>query len=118
MAGQAQIAALYPAVSASRIVAQAGVTALPGDSIGGVPSTVAAINTIFGWALAESTGSASAKVRLRDGTTAGGLLIATITLAQGESARDFFPVETPELRGNAIYLEVVSGSVEGAVYFG
>lgn len=76
------------------------------------------VRILYGWALAESTGSATAKVRLRDGSSASGKLLAPITLAAGESVRDFFPVESVNVTNGAIYLEVVSGSVEGAVYWG
>jgi hypothetical protein len=118
MAAQAQIAAFYPAISASKVLVKAGETKLPGDKIGEVESIVQSVGTIYGWIISESTGTAAAKIRLFDGTSSSGYYIGTVTLAENESNREFFPVETPQIRNNAIYLEIVSGKVEGSVLWG
>lgn len=118
MASQAQIASFYPAISSSKVLVKAGETKLPGDSISGVESVVQSVGTIYGWIIAESTGSAPAKIRLFDGTSNSGYYIGTVTLAENESNREFFPVETPQIRNNALYLEIVSGKVEGSILWG
>ena len=72
---------------------------------------------LYGWSIAEASGSAFAKVRLRDGTSAAGKLLGVIALIPNESTRDFFPVEAIVINTGAIYLEVVTGRVEGCVYY-
>lgn len=120
MAAQAQAASFYPAISASKVLVKAGETKIPGDKVGGVESVVQFVGVLFGWIVAESTGSATAKIRLWDGTGGEGTgnYIGTVTLGQNESNREFFPINSPQLRNNAIYLEIVSGKVEGVVFYG
>lgn len=70
-----------------------------------------------GFALRETSGGASATVRLHDGTSAAGTLIDSIQLAAGESRSEWLDggglwVE----RG--IFLDVVSGAVEGSLRVG
>ena len=72
---------------------------------------------LYGWSIAEAGGSAFAKVRLRDGTSAG-KVVAVIALIPNESSRDYFPISAVVINTGAIYLEVVTGSVEGCIYFG
>lgn len=103
----------------SQVLVQAGVTLLSGDSVGGVPSTVKQVNNLDGWAISESTGSAAAKVRIWDGTGigAGNFLLAEIDLIAGGQSTD--SLDSPaQVRNNALFLQVVSGSVEGSVYWG
>lgn len=105
-----------PATSASVIVIKPGAP-IPGDEVGGVPSKVSAVSAIFGWQINESSGTVVAKFRLRDGTSSAGREIATINLAAG-AASDIEFAEATELYNNGIYLEVLSGSVEGSVLWG
>jgi hypothetical protein len=72
-------------------------------------------HVIFGWSFTEPNVE-GAKIILRDGTTGAGKYIAAITLNQNESVRDYF-VGAIALESGAIYLEVVSGHIEGAVYW-
>lgn len=118
MAAQAQAAAFYPAISASKVLVKAGETKIPGDSIGGVESKYQSVNNLFGWVICESTGSAVAKVRLWDGTSNEGNYLGAVTLGENESNREWFPFSSPQIKNNAIYLEIVSGKVEGVVWFG
>ena len=117
MATPTQIISLPVPCTASQIVVQGGVTPIPTDEIQGTPAVYPAVSTIGGWSLSESTGVSAAKVRLYDGISTAGRLIATIgLLAGGTNNRDYdFP---PELLNNGIYLQVVSGSVEGSIQFG
>jgi len=68
----------------------------------------------------EATGSARAKIVLRDGTSGAGKELFPITLKPGESTRDVFAYASEGSRGvplinAAIYLEVLEGEVEGMV---
>ena len=118
MAAQAQIAPFYPAISASKVLVKAGETKIPGDKVGAEESVVKSVEVLYGWIISESTGTAGAKFRLWDGTSNAGNYLGTVTLGENESNREFFPVETPAIRNNAIYLEIVSGKLEGLVMFG
>lgn len=118
MAAQAQTIAFYPAVSASKVLVKAGETKIPGDSVSSAESVYQSVNNLFGWSICESTGTAPAKVRLWDGTSNSGGYLGTVTLGENESNREWFPDQSPQLRNNAIYLEIVSGKVEGCVFFG
>ncbi|HLI74290.1 MAG TPA: hypothetical protein VKU86_10470 [Acidimicrobiales bacterium] len=67
------------------------------------------------WSFREATGSATAEVRLVDGSSAAGTEIAAISLAANESTRDapphpFIPYRT------GLFLELVSGQVRGQVF--
>lgn len=71
---------------------------------------------LHGFSLRETTGAASAIVRLHDGFDANGDLIATVSLIAAESVRDWF--EGGLAFGAGLYAEIVSGAVEGAIYLG
>lgn len=73
---------------------------------------------LLGWSFTESTGGAAAKVRLHDGTSTAGKVLGTIGLASGASSNVTLPVDGIEITTGAIFAEVVSGSVEGGVYWG
>lgn len=95
---------------------QSTALATPTTTSGVVVSTN--IRTLLGWSVAESTGLATAKFRLRDGTGVSGKLIAPLTLAANESARDWFAEQALVINSGALFLEMVSGSIEGTVYWG
>jgi hypothetical protein len=118
MAAQAQAASFYPGITASKVAVKAGETKIPGDKVGEVESVYQSINNLFGWNITESTGTAPAKVRLWDGTSNSGNYLGTVTLGENESNREWFPDQSPVIRNNAIYLEIVSGKVEGVLWFG
>lgn len=83
-----------------------------------IPGASGAIVTapahISGWSVRETTGVTPAVITLRDGLDIGNTPVITISLAPGESARDFLtlPIETTR----AIFLQIVSGSVDGNLY--
>jgi hypothetical protein len=118
MASQAQAASFYPAIKASKILVKAGETKIPGDKVGETESTYQSVNNLFGWNITESSGAATAKVRLWDGTNNSGNYLATITLGANESNREWFPDQSPQIRNNALFLEIVSGEIEGSVWWG
>jgi hypothetical protein len=76
-----------------------------------------AVRAVYGWAFAETTGTAAAAVRLHDGSQTGGEVFARINLTAGESTRDSFAPNGIKCRSGYLYLEVLSGSVEGVVYW-
>lgn len=68
---------------------------------------------LYGWAFWETTGSASARIKLWSGGT-NGQLLAPIQLNASESTRDWLsPLYVP---CNGLYKEAVTGSVDGVVY--
>lgn len=70
---------------------------------------------VMGYAVAETTGSATAALRLRDGTTSAGTRILPIHLAINESVRDWFG-PNGIVYEQGIFVEVVSGAIEGSIY--
>lgn len=68
-----------------------------------------------GWSLCETTGAGTAEVYLRDGTNATGLIVAHVTLKSSESTRDYPSFAGIGIRGG-LYLDVVAGTVDGAVW--
>lgn len=87
-------------------------------SIGTVTDTVPILKTsgiLAGFSFAESTGSASASFKLYDGLDRSGQLIAVINLNDSESVRDWFGVFGVYFQ-TGLTIDVISGSVEGAVY--
>lgn len=83
-----------------------------------IPGASGAILTapahISGWGVRETSGVSPALIRFRDGTDAGNPVIIDISLAPGESARDFLtlPIQTTR----AVYLEIVTGTVTGNLF--
>ncbi len=73
-------------------------------------------NTLHGFALRETTGAARAVIELRAGESDDGALVAAITLAAGESVRDWFGPNGIAVSG--LRLVRVSGSADGSVFLG
>lgn len=85
-------------------------TALPGVS----GAVAAGATALMGYTVRETTGSASAVMRLRDGTSTGPIL-ATISLDWGES----IPTQTLNVavtNVGGVYVQIVAGTVEGSVF--
>jgi hypothetical protein len=78
---------------------------------------LSAPNTLTGCSIRETTGAAGATVILHDGRDNTGDEVTSYTLDPGESARDSFGRHGLNLV-EGLYVEVVSGSVKGAVYLG
>jgi hypothetical protein len=72
---------------------------------------------LHGWALAETTGSAAAALRIRDGSTVAGETLARINLAANESTRDYFGNNGIQVRTGKIFIEIIAGSIEGVLYW-
>ena len=73
-------------------------------------------NVIKGITLREAAGSpAAAKANIRDGN--GGPILFAYNFLASESGRDWFSPEGIRVN-TGIYLQVVAGTVEGAIYVG
>jgi hypothetical protein len=77
-------------------------------------------STVGGYAFVESTGKATARFVLRDGTSGSSKLLLPITLKASESTRDVFAYSSEgskaiPLVNGAIYLEMIEGEIEGMV---
>ncbi len=70
---------------------------------------------MYGWTLRETTGSAAAVARLHNGQDSTGPIAASIGLVAGGSEIQG-PAGPGVLMDAGVYLEVVSGSVEGSVF--
>jgi hypothetical protein len=87
------------AVVASRIVVNAGV------------------HSLCGWCITETTGAAAAQFRLLDGSAVGNEVLASGKLAQGTTT-SFTPSDHGiKCYTGRIFLQVVSGSLEGVIYW-
>lgn len=75
------------------------------------------VSAVTGWAIRETTGAAVATVRIRDGSSTAGEVIAPIGLAANGFA--FMPPlgHGIEVATGRLFLEVVAGSVEGVIYW-
>lgn len=71
---------------------------------------------LFGWALAETTGSAAAAVDIYDAPAATGIASFPVKLASGEFATAWFSGQGI-LFLNGVYLNPTSGSVAGSVFY-
>lgn len=69
---------------------------------------------LSGWSVRETSGVSSALIRFRDGTDVGNPTLIEISLAPGESARDFLTLPIQATR--AVYLEIVTGAVTGNLF--
>lgn len=69
-----------------------------------------------GFAVDETSTSVSAKLRIYDGVSAAGKLIDVIQLSADESAREYY--ESGIRCADGLYVDVVSGSVEGSLRVG
>lgn len=73
-------------------------------------------NRLMGYMIAETTGTSTARIQLLDGDT-GGPVMGSITLAAGESARDYFGPAGVALV-NGLTVHILSGSIDGAIFLG
>lgn len=84
----------------------------------GSDQVVAAGRTYYrGFSIRETSGSASAVVRIYDhASAASGTVLDEISLVAGESAREWY--EGGVWAANGVYVDVVSGAVAGSVRVG
>lgn len=72
-------------------------------------------NYLLGFAVRETAGAA-AVFRLRDGMDASAPIVLPVALAAGESRSDYLPFSGGIRFRQGIYVEIVSGSVEGTLF--
>jgi hypothetical protein len=72
-------------------------------------------NYLLGFAVRETAG-ASAVFRLRDGMDSSSPIVIPVALAANESRSDYLPFNGGIRFRNGIYIEIVSGSVEGTLF--
>lgn len=84
----------------------------------GSDQAVATTRTLYrGFTIRETSGSATAVVRLFDNASAAsGTVLDEVSLNAGESAREYYVEGVWAING--IYVDVVSGSVAGSVRAG
>lgn len=75
------------------------------------------VHAILGWSFAETTNAAGATIRIHDGNQVSGEVFARINLGANESVRDWYIPKGIRCFTGRIFLEVVSGSVEGVIYW-
>lgn len=75
------------------------------------------VRAVCGWAIAETTGAASAAIRLHDGRLATGEQFGRVNLIASESVRDTFVPHGVRCYTGAVTIEVLSGSVEGVLFW-
>lgn len=80
---------------------------------GGSGVLLTAPGLLAGWNFVETAG-ASAKIRIRSGMDNNQPVVLVVTLGANESTRDFPPLPIEYKAG--LYLELVSGAIEGAIY--
>ncbi len=84
----------------------------------GTGGTTRVANTptaVMGYALRETSGVAPAVLVLRDGSDANGDTLIPITLAAGESVRDWFGPAGVNVSAG-VFADLVSGAIDGTVF--
>lgn len=77
----------------------------------------AGVHAVLGWAVCETSGTANAQCRIHDGNSANGEVFARINLLPNESVRDWYIPRGIRCFTGRLFLEMISGSVEGVVYW-
>lgn len=75
------------------------------------------VRSVMGWAVAETTGAAGASLRLHDGGIATGEQFVRLNLAANESVRDWFEPKGLRCFTGRVFLEILTGSVEGVLFW-
>lgn len=71
---------------------------------------------LCGWEFTETTGTASAALRLHDGGAAGDAVLVRINLAANESTRDWLDKHGLSITTGKVWFEFLSGSIEGVLW--
>lgn len=75
------------------------------------------VRSLIGWSIRETTGNAVANFRLHDGTSAANEVLANANLNQNESIRDIWYPWGIVVNTGSMWLEVITGSIEGVLYY-
>ena len=117
--GDLQSTEAWYALVIGRGVRKTDIASTPGGAVTAsvqLPSS-GRIQQLLGWAIAETTGTATAGFRLHDGIGTGGGVLVRINLAANESTRDRGGPPGIWVVNGSIYLEVLSGSIEGVIFW-
>ena len=87
------------------------------DAVTGDELTITGKGVYIGFSFRETSGSATATIRVYDGTTAAGTLLDTIQLTAAESAREWYGPQGIRFT-SGLYVDVVTGDIEGSVRWG
>jgi hypothetical protein len=88
-----------------------------GGAAGSTPRPTTAPGRLAGWSLRETSGTVAAVLRLYDGRDAAAPLVACISVPMSGTANHAWPGAGISLQ-EGLFVEIVSGAVEGAVYLG
>lgn len=88
--------------------------AIPANSTGNLGPLSGAV-LLGGWSFMESTGNASAVLRIWDGGSTGGAVAVLISLSPGQSIRDVAPGDGIVFN-SACTVAVASGAIEGSLW--
>ncbi|MGH7238947.1 MAG: hypothetical protein ACREHG_02655 [Candidatus Saccharimonadales bacterium] len=88
----------FPATTATRLITSQGIL-------------------LVGYAVEESTGAATARVEIINGSDENGISTIPVTLAIGGSVREYIPWPYIPLDGG-IFIDVTAGSVAGTFFIG
>ena len=72
---------------------------------------------LLGWVISESTGSAAASFQIYDNTVAAGPHAGIVSLVQGTTSSVWFGTNSVVMFSGSLFLHIVSGSVQGAVFY-
>lgn len=87
---------------------------IPASSGPAGPQAAAGDIAYCGISVRETTGTTAAVIRVRSGGAAGGTILDTFALAAGASATSTYGYQGVDA-GMGVYVEIVSGAVEGSV---
>jgi hypothetical protein len=80
-------------------------------------ATAAPLLHYRGFSVRETSGSASALLRIFDGTTATGNILEEVALTASQTARELYPLDGALTCSVGIYVDIVSGAVSGSVRY-
>ena len=75
------------------------------------------VRQVGGWSIRETTGAASAMVRFIEGNAVGGEVICPVGIPQGTTVTVAPTAPGIQVFTGRVFMQVVSGSVEGVIYW-
>lgn len=87
---------------------------MPQTNVTGSGQVVAGRAIYRGFSISETSGNATARVRIYDGTSATGTILEELSLTANQSAREYY-ADVRLVAGTGIYLQLVSGTISGSV---
>jgi hypothetical protein len=115
-AGQPEGSAGWPWWWPIRVTDLSGTAGGAVTTSGIIPAT-GVVRQLVGWAIKETTGAAGSNFVIWDGVNTQGKVIVPINLAANESTRDRSGPPGLWCLSGGLYLQMVSGSISGVVYW-